>query len=170
MEYTPQRPMSIDQFKARTAYKYDARRILVFGALGALLLGCVRSCSALFTPDPSLGSTWLIIAVSIGAMIVCLHILDRSLLRVDHQWHYYRGEVEAVGELVTAQDAGGAAVSYYPVYFAGDKGETRFSPEDYARQADALQPGKCNVLVVRRSMVLGSPVYEAAARVPVRVS
>lgn len=170
MEYTPQRPMSIDQFKARTAYKHDACVIMAWVAVIAVLFAVLESIRALFVPIADLGQLWITVGVLVIVVTVVSRLLYQAIWQIDHKWHLYRGEVEMVGTLIVAQDADGATLSYYPVFFVGDEGATHFSPEDYARQADALQPGKRNVLVVRRSVTLGSPIYEAAARVSVRVS
>lgn len=160
MAYTKERPMSVDCFKDKTIYKQDARFIMLWVGIGIVGFMTAWSITALIVPVPDLWRTWLLALGALGVIGIASYLLTKAQQRVHHEWHLYRGDIEAVGEIVTEKQPDGSTISWYPVRFAGDQADTRFTPEDFAARADSLQPCKHNVLVVRRTIVVDLPTYE----------
>lgn len=160
MAYTKERPMSVDRFKDKTAYKQDARFIMLWVAFGILGYMTIWSVTALVVPVPDLWRAWLLALGALSVIVLVSYLLIKAEWRVNHEWHLYRGDIEAVGEMMTEKQSDGSTISWHPVRFAGDQADTRFTPADFAMRTSSLQPGKHNVLVVRRTIAVGSETYE----------
>ena len=157
MKYTPENPMSIEQFKVRTEYLHRANSTVVVVALGLLAIMLTWGLATLIVPSPDLLPVWLFVIAAVITLSVASLLLNQAIVRIHREWHYYRGDVESVGVITIVDKNKG---SYVPVKFTGDSVPTRFWSKN---RSAPPQPSKRDVLVVRRIVKEGgSGYYEAA--------
>jgi hypothetical protein len=160
MPYTKDKPMSADTYADHIGPRKFTRQLLVIVACVAIIVLVVELVTSGFSQSRS-------VVLVLALLVICAYVSRRLVhteRRIDHEWHRFRGNIMWVESPMQRTDQHASSAKWVPIHFEGDKGKTYVPLGQYMAHARWLKDGTRNVLIVRRSLKVGSPDYEGYLR------